>query len=118
MPHPLGTRGRDQHQELETSRVLYVESDEALRESFVRCLGQRGLGVDTASSRSEALRLLERNAYPVIVADLLLPETDGVTLVHELRSIQPDASFIITTGFDVEYCASGGLEDEIACFLR
>ncbi|MET0391004.1 MAG: diguanylate cyclase [Polyangiales bacterium] len=97
---------------------MYVESDQAQRDSFTRCLGQRGLNVDTASSRSEALRLLERNAYPVIVADLLLPETDGVTLVHELRSIQPEASFIITTELDVRYCADGGLEDSIACFLR
>jgi diguanylate cyclase (GGDEF)-like protein len=96
---------------------LYVESDATLRDSLVRSLGQRGLGVDTASSRTEALRLLEHTAYPVIVADLLLPETDGVTLVHELRSLQPDASFIITTGFGVEYCAPGSLQDSIACYL-
>jgi diguanylate cyclase (GGDEF)-like protein len=100
------------------NRILYVEDDERLRRSFTRTLAGRGMGVDTASTRDEALHLLAQHDYPVIVTDLLLPEVDGVTLVHELRGVQPDASFIITTGCEVAYCAPGGLEDSIACFLK
>jgi diguanylate cyclase (GGDEF)-like protein len=119
VPQHLIARADDDRRELDAGRVLYVEGDEALRHSFTRSLVQRGIGVDTAKSRGEALQLLERNAYPVIVTDLALPDgSDGVTLVHELRSVQPDASFIITTGFDVEYRAQGGLDDSIACFLK
>jgi diguanylate cyclase (GGDEF)-like protein len=118
VPQPLIAHAEDDLRELEPGRVLYVEGDETLRDSFTRSLVQRGIGVDTAKSRGEALELLERNAYPVIVTDLALPDGDGVTLVHELRSVQPDASFIITTGFEVEYRAQGGLDDSIACFLK
>jgi diguanylate cyclase (GGDEF)-like protein len=100
------------------NRVLYVEDDAALRRAFTRTLASRGLGVDTAGTRAEALHLLAQHTYPVIVTDLLLPEVDGVTFVHELRGVQPEASFIITTGCDVAYCAPGGLEDSIACFLK
>ena len=118
MPQDLIAR-IDDRRELDHGRVLYVEGDPELRQSFTRSLVQRGISVDTASCRGEALELLGRNAYPVIVTDLLLPdELDGVSLVHELRSVQPDASFVITTGFDVEYRANGGLEDSIACFLK
>ena len=98
--------------------MLYIESDEDLRRSFTRSLVRRGLAVDAAGTRGEALTLSEQKSYPVIVADLVLPETDGVSLVHELRSMQPDASFIITTGCEVEYRAEGGLEDSVACYLR
>jgi len=120
MPHSRGTPVRNQQSALEQeqSRVLYIESDESLRNSFTRSLGRRGLLVDVAGSRSEALTLSERQSYPVIVTDLVLPETDGVSLVHELRSRQPDASFIITSGLDAECRAEGGLEDSVACYLR
>ena len=104
--------------EVEDSRVLYVEDDEFLRRAFARTLVEHGIGVDVASCRTEAFSLAERRAYPVIVTDLLLPEVDGVTLAEELRSVQPDASFIITTGLDVELRAGGGLEESIACFLK
>lgn len=120
MPHSRGTHARNEQSALEQeqSRVLYIESDENLRRSFTRSLVRRGLTVDAAATRGEALSLSDKKSYPVIVADLVLPETDGVSLVHELRSRQPDASFIITTGCDVEYRADGGLEDSVACYLR
>lgn len=120
MPHSRGTHVSNDRSAYaqDPGRVLYVESDEDLRASFTRSLGRRGLQVDVASSRSEALSLSEQQSYPVIVTDLALPETDGVSLVHELRSLQPDASFIITTGLEVEERADGGLEDSVACFLR
>src|ERR1700753_2153934 len=87
---------RSQRGEADDNRVLYVEDDASLRAAFVRALVRRGIGVDAASSRHEALSFAERNSYPVIVTDLFLPDVDGVTLAHELKSVQPDASFIIT----------------------
>ena len=99
-------------------RVLYIEHDEHLRDSFVHALRTRGLDVDVAKNRREALSLVERNTYPVIVADLLLDDMDGVSLTDELRVTQPDASFIITTGFEIDVRATGGLEDSVACFLK
>src|SRR5262245_32805787 len=104
--------------EVDDGRVLYVEDDEFLRNAFARTLVAHGIGVDAASCRTEAISFAERHAYPVIVTDLLLPEVDGVTLAEELRSVRPDASFIITTGLDIDVRASGGLEDSIACFLK
>jgi two-component system cell cycle response regulator len=114
----LGSFTRNGRADADENRVLYVEDDALLRQTVVKTLLQRGIGVDAVGSRNEALSCAERYAYPVIVTDLLLPEVDGVTLAHELRSVQPDASFIITTGLDVELRASGGLEDSIACFLK
>jgi diguanylate cyclase (GGDEF)-like protein len=109
---------RENMLEVDDSRVLYVEDDELLRRAFARTLVAHGIGVDAASCRTEAISLAARHAYPVIVTDLLLPEVDGVTLAEELRSVQPDASFIITTGLEVDVRANGGLEDSIACFLK
>jgi two-component system cell cycle response regulator len=112
-PIPSTKRG-----DADENRILYVECDALLRRDFVRTLVGRGVGVDAVSCRDEAISFAGRRSYPVIVTDLFLPEVDGVTLAHELRCVQPDASFIITTGLDIELRASGGLEDSIACFLK
>jgi diguanylate cyclase (GGDEF)-like protein len=109
-------RGNDL--EVDDGRVLYVEHDELLRRTFVRALQRRGIGVDAASCRTEALSFAERHTYPVIVTDQFLPDTDGVTLAHELHGVQPNASFIMTTGMDFELRGSGGLDEPIACFLK
>ena len=89
MARVLENRKRDRSQQLEQTRVLIVERDKALRSSFVRSLGRRGLQVDTAGSRDEAVQLVERHAYPVIVADCTLCARDGESLLDELRSRRP-----------------------------
>jgi len=118
MSHTRSTHGSAGRRNPERDRVLYVERDAALQQSFARCLGRRGLAVDAASSRHEALELLGRRAYPVIVTDLQLVDGDGLTFATELRSRQPDASVIITTGGDVEQRASDDLLDAASCYLK
>jgi diguanylate cyclase (GGDEF)-like protein len=115
MARVLESRKRDQSSQ-EQTRVLVVERDKAFRSSFVRSLGRRGLQVDTAGSRDEAIELIARHAYPVIVADPTLSARDGVSLIDELRSRRPDASFIITAAQESEL--PNGSEEPGTCVLR
>lgn len=116
MARVLESRKRDQSTQLEQTRVLVVERDKAFRSSFVRSLGRRGLQVDTAGSRDEALELITRHAYPVIVADPTLSARDGQSLIDELRSKRPDASFIITAA--QETALPTGADETATCVLR
>lgn len=116
MARVLESRKRDQSNRLEQTRVLVVERDKAFRTSFVRSLGRRGLQVDTAGSRDEAMELIERHAYPVIVADSTLCTREGESLIEELRSKRPEASFIITSA--EEGALPAGAEDAGTCVLR
>lgn len=121
MPQHLGIPDAPKSPAFEHGRVLYVESDATLRESFVRCLGRHGVDVDTASSRDEAVQLLTKQAYPVIVADLADESTaqpNGVSVVDELHDLQPHASFVLTTADDAKRAASGTLQESVACYLR
>ncbi|WP_053148990.1 HDOD domain-containing protein [Pseudomonas sp. P97.38] len=68
-------------------RVLIAEADPASRElleevlSHVRCDAQ----VDSCSDGREALELLGRNPYDLVVADWELPGVDGLSLLRGLR---------------------------------
>ena len=79
-------------------RILVVDDDRRLREALVRELGRR-FALDTAASAEEALdKLSRRGPYAVILADLHMPGTDGITLLEEVRRRWPDTVRMMFTG--------------------
>src|SRR2546430_6737520 len=66
-------------------KVLFVEDEAALRRTYDRCFAAR-YDVAFAGSGTEARRQLEKFRPEVLVLDLRLPDTDGVTLLQEIRA--------------------------------
>src|SRR5437588_12095956 len=79
-------------------RVLFVEDESALRRTYQRFFSTR-YDVAFAASGSEARRQLEGFRPGVLVPDLRLPDTVGVTLVQALRQSRPSAPGSVTTSF-------------------
>lgn len=100
------------------TRILYIDADSALRASFARTISSRGFRVDTVSRPRQALRLAHRFMYPVIVAELKLPNFDGRALISELRALQPDASFVLASADESALFAPDPMLESIACRLR
>jgi DNA-binding response OmpR family regulator len=76
-------------QTLAARRILVVEDDERARELIVSSLRADGHDVDSSSSGIEALRLLTRQWYDLIVSDLKMPELDGPDLYSEVTRRWP-----------------------------
>jgi DNA-binding response OmpR family regulator len=85
---PLGTR----------RRVLFVEDESTLRRTYKRFFAER-YDVAFAASGSEARRQMERFSPEVLVLDLRLPDTDGITLLQEIRQSRPSLPVIVTTSY-------------------
>ncbi|MBI4101016.1 response regulator transcription factor [Candidatus Microgenomates bacterium] len=66
--------------------VLLVEDDADLGEMYKLQLGQAGWQVVIADNAQAALDALDRAAVEVIVLDILLPLSNGLSLLYELRS--------------------------------
>ena len=79
-------------------RVLFVEDESALRRTYQRFFSTR-YDVAFAASGSEARRQLEDFRPEVLVLDLRLPDTDGVTLLQEIRQSRPSLPVIVTTAY-------------------
>ncbi len=65
--------------------VLIVDDTPAKQKAITAIVARMGLEVTTASSGREALRLLLKNDYAVILLDVKMPEMDGfetATLIH------------------------------------
>jgi two-component system NtrC family sensor kinase len=67
-------------------RILVVDDDDDLREVLTTALAREGHCVDGACDGTEALALLERQPYDLVLSDLRMPGTDGPSLYETLRT--------------------------------
>ncbi|SFD69616.1 response regulator transcription factor [Streptomyces aidingensis] len=67
-------------------RVLVVEDQEDLANALRSGLARAGYAVDTAVTGSAAAERLAVTAYDLLVLDISLPDTDGLTLCAGIRS--------------------------------
>ncbi|HYA32125.1 MAG TPA: response regulator [Thermodesulfovibrionales bacterium] len=67
-------------------RILVVEDDEANRKLFVSLLRERGYEVSEATDGRQALDEIERDAPPLILMDIVLPEMTGLEVVRACRT--------------------------------
>jgi CheY-like chemotaxis protein len=79
-------------------RVLVVEDDPTVLETFSEALHRAGLEVEAAPTMAVALELLIRRPFQVIVADLLLPDISAFDTIAALRSVAPDSRIIVCSG--------------------
>ena len=67
-------------------RILVVDDDARLRELLSRYLQEQGFAVKAVGDAPLMDRALHREHYDLIVLDLMLPDTDGLTLCRDLRA--------------------------------
>jgi DNA-binding response OmpR family regulator len=81
-------------------RLLFVDDEPGIRATLAAILKQRGFEVTTASTVSEALNLIARQSFDVLLSDLNIGEAgDGFTVVSAMRRTQPEAATFILTGY-------------------
>ena len=80
-------------------RVLYVDDEPDLLRIGKLFLERDGaFTVDTLTSASEALTLLNSQQYDAIISDFQMPEIDGITFLKQLKASGNTTPFIIFTG--------------------
>ncbi len=67
-------------------RVLIVEDEKDISELMSLHLKRDGHEVATVDNGEEALKLLERNAYQLLVLDWMLPGTPGLEICKKIRA--------------------------------
>src|SRR3989442_983928 len=70
--------------------VLVVDDETALRSALLRFLGRRGIHGEGVSDGAEALRLLQRRGFDVIISDVRMPGMSGREFLERLRRDRPD----------------------------
>ena len=86
---------------LKDLRVLVVDDSADTVEMLRKLLEIEGALPDTATSGAEALELLHKNTFDVLVSDISMPGMDGFELLHKVRAQPSTESLpaIALTGF-------------------
>ena len=80
------------------ARVLAVDDQRYFRELIEGLLCEEGYEVQTASSGEEALHILEREDFEIVVTDLVMPGIDGSQLVQRIKERLPEQDIVMVTG--------------------
>jgi len=79
--------------------VLIVDDEEAVRLSCLRSLESARCDVEAVPDENEALRAMERTAFDVVMLDLRMPGTDGMTVLRTIKERWPESEVVIITGY-------------------
>ncbi|MFO7698581.1 MAG: response regulator [Anaerolineae bacterium] len=79
-------------------RVLVVDDEPNVRAICVRALANQGYTVRTACSGQEALALLTKEPFDLLLADVRMPGMSGLDLMDRITALGLDVPTIIITG--------------------
>lgn len=79
-------------------KILVVDDDDSLCESCASVLRVEGYDVSVCMRGEEALELLRRRAFGIVLVDLYMSQVDGLTLLDAALATNRDALVIVITG--------------------
>ena len=99
-------------------KVLFIEDDRMNRRVVKDMLHVAEVEMEEAESAEEGLRLLDANAYDMLLVDLRMPGMDGITAIRHIRA-RADAKasvpvIVVTadTAIDLrERCLAAGADE-------
>jgi two-component system response regulator AtoC len=80
-------------------RILVADDEEDVRTFLAEALERAGHEVIQVADGAAAVRAAREEPFDVVLTDLRMPGTDGMTVVRTVRTEQPDVEVIVLTAF-------------------
>ncbi|NSW92744.1 MAG: response regulator [Firmicutes bacterium] len=79
--------------------ILLVDDDADCLDGLVTVLEPAGHQCDMFTVPEKALESYQQKQYDTVITDLKMPGLSGIEVLKKVRSINPEAKVIITTGY-------------------
>ncbi len=80
------------------TKILVVDDEEAIRNSVAEILEYEGFEVVQAENGQVALRLLDSDAFDLMLVDLIMPVTEGIETIRIVHRKMPNFKIIAMSG--------------------
>ena len=80
-------------------KILIIDDDKDLCESILDIVELESYSVDTSHTAADGLKKIENNFYNIVLLDMELPESDGLTVLGKIKEVSTDTEVIIFTAY-------------------
>lgn len=87
------------------SKVLIVDDDPRMCDSLKALLSNNGCIFQTSNTGKEAIGLMDKNFFDLVLLDLFIADTNGFQIMDYINSQSPDTFVIVITGNSSEKSA-------------
>ncbi|MGB8657594.1 MAG: sigma-54 dependent transcriptional regulator [Candidatus Zixiibacteriota bacterium] len=84
---------------MDKPKILVVDDEESMCKFMEIMLKKEGYEVNTSQSSLSALERVKSEDYDLVIADLMMPEMNGLELLSRVKSMDSDLDFIVMTAF-------------------
>jgi DNA-binding NtrC family response regulator len=79
-------------------RVLVVDDQSHVRSAIAVALEAKGFSLATAENGVDGLKHFRASKFDLVIADIYMPGMDGVKLIKEMRTIDPNIAVVAISG--------------------
>jgi len=79
-------------------KILVTDDELSTLKTLSANLEDMGYRVDTASNGQEALELIRKRGFNIIIADIKLPDISGLEILETAKELNPETAVIMITG--------------------
>lgn len=98
-------------------QILWADDEIDLLKPHILFLKEKGYDVQTATSGDEAIELVEKNNYSVVLLDENMPGLSGLETLNRLKSAHSDLPVIMITKSEEEYLMEDAIGSKISDYL-
>lgn len=80
-------------------QVLIIEDEPSVAKGLQMVLTENGYMVDLAKTGQSALDTFYKKDFDLLVADLRLPDIDGMEVIRKVKHARPDTEVVVITGY-------------------
>lgn len=81
------------------NNILIIDDEKELSSLLARLLSLEGYKTDIAATAREGLSLFKREEHALVITDVRLPDADGLSLLGEIKKINPFSEIIVLTAY-------------------
>ena len=83
----------------EKRQILIVDDEAAMRDGCRQILEREGLSVLEAENGQEALNMLARRAFELVILDIKMPGMDGIEVLRRIQAQHKETPVVVITGY-------------------
>ena len=117
LPVILSSWGRLLPVPVQVKAVLWVDDEAELLEPHRIFLRDKGFEVETATNADDALEMVRRRPFDLVLLDEQMPGTRGLEAVKEIREIEPGLQIVMVTKSEEDGTLTEALGKNIAGYL-